>query len=70
MKQPCGRCGKRVAEPEYCWWCSADLCPTCWEEVGHCGHLEAEAANRIARDRLTGGERAAVLAGVIGSRQS
>lgn len=46
----CGGCGKSVADKDYehCWFCPALLCFDCWEDVGHCGHAEAEAINAAA----------------------
>lgn len=46
----CGRCHASGAD-EVCWWCPEFLCVPCWEEVGHCGHPEAEEQNRLARLR-------------------
>ena len=39
----CGYCGRRVrlAQAEYCWFCSGPLCGLCHDEIGHCGHQEA-----------------------------
>lgn len=48
----CGRCQKQIESPEdgeLCWYCGGDLCYECWDEVGHCGHPEAEAINEKAR---------------------
>lgn len=65
----CGACGLRLApparEPEACWWCNGDLCYACWDEIGHCGHAEAEAVNE--RMRHAGpAERAAMARAVVG----
>lgn len=48
----CGRCGKKIFDDswETCWWCAGPLCVDCWEEYGHCGHPEADEANRKARE--------------------
>lgn len=48
----CGRCGKSMEAgvEEGCWWCGEELCADCWEEYGHCGHLEANQANQRARE--------------------
>lgn len=48
---PCGRCKKQVyvLHAESCWYCMADLCIDCWEQVGHCGHTEAEQLNAKMR---------------------
>lgn len=47
----CGRCGRDIDRaPEFCWYCLGDLCYPCWDEVGHCGHPEADEANRKARE--------------------
>ena len=52
----CGRCNE-PATLDVCWYCAAPLCGTCWEDVSHCGHAEAEAANVAARAvRQPGGE--------------
>jgi len=50
-KTICGRCKKEIPvdEAETCWYCHADLCFECWDEVGHCGHPEAEAINDMGR---------------------
>lgn len=47
----CERCEELIpgAAPEYCWWCLGFLCSGCWDELGHCGHPEAEAVNERAR---------------------
>jgi len=44
----CARCGKEIVlgGEETCWYCDADLCGECWEARGHCGHPEADDANR------------------------
>ncbi len=47
----CGRCGETLPEwEEVCWFCQARLCGECWERYGHCGHPEADEANRRARE--------------------
>ena len=48
----CARC-KRVidVDPEYCWYCSADLCHNCKDMAGHCGHPEAEKIMRVVDGR-------------------
>lgn len=40
----CGRCKAPITEEtaEFCYLCHARLCFTCWDDVGHCGHAEAE----------------------------
>jgi len=50
-KTICGRCKKEIPanEAETCWYCHADLCFECWDEVGHCGHPEAEEINDMGR---------------------
>ena len=47
----CGRCDKPLTDDlsEFCWWCLSELCYECWDDVGHCGHSEAEAENERAR---------------------
>jgi hypothetical protein len=43
----CGRCLTNVADTMWrCWWCSAPLCLSCGEVVGHCGHPDAERVDR------------------------
>lgn len=37
---------------ERCWWCFAVLCGDCWEQAGHCGHVEADAVNARIREEL------------------
>jgi hypothetical protein len=50
MGPGCARCGANlVGDGEFCWYCEALLCANCWEQIGHCGHLEAEATNVIGR---------------------
>lgn len=51
MTTNCGRCNKEITreDAEYCWYCMEYLCGECWEEVGHCGHEEAERMNEEAR---------------------
>ena len=46
----CGRCKKAVTKgkEEWCWFCPEPLCYPCWEEVGHCGHPEADAINKAS----------------------
>lgn len=49
----CGRCGRVLGgwdEAEMCWWCKGPLCGECWEELGHCGHEEAEQVNERLRE--------------------
>ena len=42
----CGACTHPIdGSPEACFWCGGDLCVACWEDIGHCGHEEAEACN-------------------------
>lgn len=49
-EKPCGRCNtKLLADYQYCWWCQGYLCFKCWDELGHCGHFEAEAVNERIR---------------------
>jgi len=36
---------------ERCWYCYGPLCGPCWEKSGHCGHPEADEANRKTRER-------------------
>ena len=47
----CGRCKAKiiVKNAETCWYCTGWLCADCWDEYGHCGHLEAERVNELAR---------------------
>lgn len=47
----CNCCKRKITieEAEACWYCIADLCYECWDEFGHCGHIEAERMNEIAR---------------------
>lgn len=47
----CGRCKREIESgpAERCWYCQAWLCFACWDDVGHCGHPEAEAQNETAR---------------------
>lgn len=53
----CPRCDTALKEENRylycCWLCDADICPACWDEKGHCGHPEADAANMAARAGLT-----------------
>lgn len=42
----CGRC-HRASGDELCWFCQRLLCVACWDEVGHCGHEEADLINRL-----------------------
>lgn len=58
----CGSCSAAIelGKEEYCWYCDAYLCYTCWEEKGHCGHKEADAINRASN--LTDREGRAKLA--------
>lgn len=44
----CGRCSVEVDRPERCWWCGGALCASCWDEIGHCGHADADQANRVS----------------------
>jgi hypothetical protein len=47
----CARCNTTLGDrPEVCWYCHAYLCGDCWEAVGHCGHPEADEANRRCRE--------------------
>ena len=48
-KPECGRCHKKDQDWQYCWWCHHELCYECWDEVGHCGHPDAEAMNEAGR---------------------
>jgi len=50
----CGRCQVELCPvgAETCWWCLGPLCVDCWDEHGHCGHPEADAANERARQRV------------------
>ena len=50
MDMECGRCKKEVTgeSGEVCWYCVSWLCYDCWEDYGHCGHLEADKANEEA----------------------
>lgn len=43
----CHRCNKEISSRaiETCWYCGASLCFECWEEFGHCGHIEAKIEN-------------------------
>jgi len=65
----CTRCGKRTpaAATEACWFCDAPLCRACWGEYGHCGHAEADAANRAAA-MLAGPARAVLIMTVLDGR--
>ena len=47
----CARCKSLAdtADAEFCWYCHARICYSCWDDVGHCGHPEAEAQNEAAR---------------------
>ena len=47
----CNRCGKPIKDgtEEACWYCIEPLCVACWDEYGHCGHPETDAANERAR---------------------
>jgi hypothetical protein len=47
----CGRCGKDVVEEEaeICWYCEDELCYACWDDLGHCGHVEADRLNAMAK---------------------
>lgn len=50
MTTCCNRCGEPVDyQPEVCWLCFGPLCSECWEQLGHCGHPRADAANRVMR---------------------
>jgi hypothetical protein len=43
----CGRCGTSTPEPAWrCAICDVPLCGSCADDLGHCGHTEAEIANR------------------------
>ena len=61
----CGRCKQPPGRAETCWYCNGDLCVKCWDEVGHCGHEEAEIINAAAR-RMNGDGRLA-LARALGA---
>jgi hypothetical protein len=52
----CGNCKAEVdsAAAQGCWYCDAVLCYPCWDDVGHCGHPEAEALNQAARAHKPG----------------
>ena len=42
----CGRCSAPIDDYVWwCWWCEAPLCSKCGDEVGHCGHPEADEVN-------------------------
>ena len=47
----CNRCGVAITDDtrEMCWYCDADLCYRCWDEIGHCGHEGAEKLTEIGR---------------------
>lgn len=47
----CGRCFKMMAkdDAEICWYCINWLCYDCWDNYGHCGHIEADRINQEAR---------------------
>lgn len=47
----CAHCGRTLSPQtaEFCWWCLADLCRSCWENYGHCGHAGAELVNITGR---------------------
>lgn len=59
----CARCARFLLKPEceFCWYCCDNLCAPCWEEWGHCGHPEADAANERCRafDKLSPEEKRA-----------
>ena len=60
----CGRCPKELhgfEETEWCWWCEGPLCKDCWENFGHCGHPEADEANRDLQNARTHAERARIM---------
>lgn len=35
-------CGNRLSA------CGGALCASCWDEIGHCGHADADQANRVS----------------------
>lgn len=39
-----------VGDEEYCWFCGGELCYDCWEDIGHCGHVEAVEQDECARE--------------------
>jgi hypothetical protein len=39
-----------------------DLCGPCWEDVGHCGHPEADAVNEASKAMTYDQRRALILA--------
>ncbi len=47
----CSRCRAEIpaGREEFCWFCLKELCLSCWELYGHCGHPQAIEANRKAR---------------------
>ena len=47
----CNRCSQSVDfdEAECCWYCLEYLCYPCWDKHGHCGHIEADRFNALAR---------------------
>jgi hypothetical protein len=47
----CGRCSISLSEKESetCWWCTGELCYSCWDEYGHCGHEEADRSNELGK---------------------
>ncbi len=57
--QPCPRCRGVIGCPETCWYCAGDMCLTCWEGYGHCGHPEADAITAAARG-MTDAQRRAI----------
>lgn len=50
----CSRCYRAITEieREHCSWCCRDLCYDCWDQIGHCGHSEAEYWNHLGRNNL------------------
>ena len=50
----CGFCTREIHEDEAesCWLCGGPLCDLCWDEVGHCGHRDADRIDREIRREL------------------
>ena len=51
----CGRCEDMIPDDDWeiCWFCEQELCYKCWDDLGHCGHQEAEVENYKARTFYT-----------------
>lgn len=64
----CNRCGETIEKPEYCWYCELELCKSCWEKFGHCGHPEADKANELSAKTTTWEERHSILETILKER--